>query len=69
MAEGAGGGLEGPAGEGWAGVEGRTPVVDEDEVRGGMLGLADGPGLAALRPAGFGTSGAAQVGMTSAADV
>ena len=69
MAEGAGGGLEGPAGEGWAEVEGWTPVVDEDEVRGGMLGLAEGPGLAALRPAGFDTSGAAQVSITSAADM
>lgn len=49
-------------------MEGRTPVVNEDEGRGGMLGLAEGPGLAALRPAGFGTSGAAQLYMTSAAD-
>ncbi|KAA6425553.1 MAG: hypothetical protein FRX49_04450 [Trebouxia sp. A1-2] len=32
-----------------------------------MLGLAEGPGLAALRPAGFGTSGAVQANITLAA--
>ncbi len=34
-----------------------------------MLGLAEGPGLAALRPAGFGMSGAAQTHIASAADM